>query len=275
MLSVPSDEVNFETDWLPDARRYYCNIVGKYGPQVQSVLGAAGGLEIETICPLHGPIWRENLGWLIDKYDKWSSYTPEEDAVAVFYGSIYGGTENAAGVLASRLSQDGIRNVQVYDVSRTHVRELIAESFRCSPLVFCSITYNMGIFTPMKNFLLDLEAHNLQNRCFALVENGSWSPLSGKLMKEILERLGNASFVGETVTIFSSPDADKREALDALAEAVAGSVLGGGEPVAEPAPAAAASWVCSVCGYIYEGEELPDDFVCPVCGVGPEKFELK
>ena len=248
-----ADEVDFEKDWLPDARRYYTNIVGKYGKQVQDVLAKAGTVDIKMLCPTHGPVWRENLGWILEKYSLWSSYTPEEQEI----------------------SQSGVADVAVYDVSKTHVSELIAEAFRCSHIVLASITYNMGIFTPMKNFLLDLEAHNLQNRCFALVENGSWSPLSGKLMKEILERLGNASFVGETVTIFSSPDAGKREALDALAEAVAASVLGGGEPVAEAKSAAAAAWVCSVCGYIYEGEELPDDFVCPVCGVGPDKFELK
>ncbi len=270
-----ADEVDFEKDWLPDARRYYTNIVGKYGKQVQDVLAKAGTVDIKMLCPTHGPVWRENLGWILEKYSLWSSYTPEEQAVMVVYGSVYGGTESAANAIAAKISQSGVADVAVYDVSKTHVSELIAEAFRCSHIVLASITYNMGIFTPMKNFLLDLEAHNLQNRCFALVENGSWSPLSGKLMKEILERLTNVSFVGETVTIFSSPDADKREALDALAEAVAGSVLGGGEPVAEQAPAAATAWVCSVCGYIYEGEELPDDFVCPVCGVGPDKFELK
>ena len=270
-----ADEVDFEKDWLPDARRYYTNIVGKYGKQVQDVLAKAGTVDIKMLCPTHGPVWRENLGWILEKYSLWSSYTPEEQAVMVVYGSVYGGTESAANAIAAKISQSGVADVAVYDVSKTHVSELIAEAFRCSHIVLASITYNMGIFTPMKNFLLDLEAHNLQNRCFALVENGSWSPLSGKLMKEILERLGNASFVGETVTIFSSPDAGKREALDALAEAVAASVLGGGEPVAEAKSAAAAAWVCSVCGYIYEGEELPDDFVCPVCGVGPDKFELK
>ena len=270
-----ADEVDFEKDWLPDARRYYTNIVGKYGKQVQDVLAKAATVDIRMLCPTHGPVWRENLGWILEKYSLWSSYTPEEQAVMVVYGSVYGGTESAANAIAAKISQSGVADVAVYDVSKTHVSELIAEAFRCSHIVLASITYNMGIFTPMKNFLLDLEAHNLQNRCFALVENGSWSPLCGKLMKEILERLGNASFVGETVTIFSSPDAGKREALDALAEAVAASVLGGGEPVAEAKSAAAAAWVCSVCGYIYEGEELPDDFVCPVCGVGPDKFELK
>lgn len=138
-----ADEVNFETEWLADARRYYTNIVGKYGQQVQDVLAKAATVQINTICPLHGPVWRDNLPWIIEKYDKWSSYTPEDQgAVMVVYGSVYGGTENAANILAGKLSEGGVRNVAVYDVSKTHVSELIAEAFRCSHIVFASITYN-------------------------------------------------------------------------------------------------------------------------------------
>mgnify|MGYP002560444528 FL=1 len=138
-----ADEVNFEAEWLADARRYYTNIVGKYGQQVQDVLAKAATVQINTICPLHGPVWRDNLPWIIEKYDKWSSYTPEDQgAVMVVYGSVYGGTENAANILASKLSEGGVRNVAVYDVSKTHVSELIAEAFRCSHIVFASITYN-------------------------------------------------------------------------------------------------------------------------------------
>ena len=138
-----ADEVNFEAEWLADARRYYTNIVGKYGQQVQDVLAKAATVQINTICPLHGPVWRDNLPWIIEKYDKWSSYTPEDQgAVMVVYGSVYGGTENAANILAGKLSEGGVRNVAVYDVSKTHVSELIAEAFRCSHIVFASITYN-------------------------------------------------------------------------------------------------------------------------------------
>ena len=137
-----ADEVNFETEWLADARRYYTNIVGKYGQQVQDVLAKAATVQINTICPLHGPVWRDNLPWIIEKYDKWSSYTPEDQgAVMVVYGSVYGGTENAANILAGKLSEGGVRNVAVYDVSKTHVSELIAEAFRCSHIVFASATY--------------------------------------------------------------------------------------------------------------------------------------
>lgn len=270
-----ADEVNFETEWLADARRYYCNIVGKYGPQVQEVLAKAATLEIATICPLHGPVWRDNLGWLLDKYDKWSSYTPEDNAVMVVYGSVYGGTENAASVVASRLSEGGVRNVSVYDVSKTHVSELIAEAFRCSHIVFASITYNMGIFTPMKNFLLDLQAHNLQNRKFALVENGSWSPVSGSQMAEILTAMTGMTQIGETVTIRSTTDEESFGKLTALADAVIADLNGTSSEASGEAPAEAAgtTWKCTVCGYIYEGDEIPDDYKCPICGVGKDKFE--
>lgn len=270
-----ADEVNFETEWLADARRYYCNIVGKYGPQVQEVLAKAATLEIATVCPLHGPVWRDNLGWLLDKYDKWSSYTPEDNAVMVVYGSVYGGTENAASVVASRLSEGGARNVSVYDVSKTHVSELIAEAFRCSHIVFASITYNMGIFTPMKNFLLDLQAHNLQNRRFALVENGSWSPVSGSQMAEILTAMTGMTQIGETVTIRSTTDEESFGKLTALADAILADLNGTSAEASNEAPAEAAgtTWKCTVCGYIYEGDEVPDDYKCPVCGVGKDKFE--
>ena len=266
-----ADEVDFEKDWLPDARRYYCNIVGKYGDQVQAVLAKAATVDIRMLCPTHGPVWRENLGWILEKYSLWSSYTPEEQAVMVVYGSVYGGTESAANAVAAMISQKGVADVAVYDVSKTHVSELIGEAFRCSHIVLASITYNMGIFTPMKNFLLDLEAHNLQKRTFALIENGSWSPASGKLMKEILDRLASVSYAGDIVTFLSSPDADDHEALAALADAVAASVLGG-ETVEEAEETTAARWVCDVCGYVYEGDALPEDFKCPLCGAGPDHF---
>ena len=268
-----ADEVDFEKEWLPDARRYYCNIVGKYGSQVQAVLAKAALVDIRMLCPTHGPVWRENLGWIIEKYLLWSSYTPEEIAVMVVYGSIYGGTESAANALAGRLSRAGIANVAVYDVSKTHVSELIAEAFRVSHIALASITYNMGIFTPMKNFLLDLEAHNLQNRRFALMENGSWAPVAGGLMKEIVDRLAGCAIVGDLVTIKSSPSIADAPALDALAEALTADMQGDAEPAPAEEAAPVTRWVCKVCGYVYEGENLPEDYKCPVCGVGPDKFE--
>lgn len=270
-----ADELPFETEWLPDARRYYCNIVGKYGKQVQAVLAKAATVEIATVCPLHGPIWRENLAWFIDKYDKWSSYTPEdEQGVMVVYGSIYGGTESAANMFASRLSEGGVGNVRTFDVSRTHVSELIAEAFRCSHIVLASITYNMDVFTPMKNFLHDLAAHNLQNRKYALIENGTWSPIAGKRMHELMSAMSGMEQIGQTVTLRSAPNDKSYDELDALADEVLASLSGAQEaPAQEAAAAGATKWVCTVCGYVYEGETIPEDYVCPLCGVGPDKFE--
>lgn len=270
-----ADEVNFQKDWLPDARRYYCNIVGKYGKQVQDVLAKAGGVNIRMLCPTHGPVWRENLGWILEKYNLWSSYTPEENSVMVVYGSVYGGTESAANTIAAKISENGVENVAVYDVSKTHVSELIAEAFRCSHIVLASITYNMGIFTPMKNFLLDLEAHNLQNRSFSILENGSWSPVAGKLMKEIIDRLKNCSVEGKITTIKSSPANKDLGALTELAETVSKSVSGNSQAVKAAAEVPASKkWKCKICGYVYEGEKVPDDYKCPVCGVGANFFEL-
>ncbi len=268
-----ADEVDFAKDWLSDARRYYCNIVGKYGPQVQAVLKKAGTVDIKILCPTHGPVWRKDLGWILNKYSLWSSYTPEDKAVMVVYGSVYGGTESAANAVAAKISQAGVADVAVYDVSKTHVSELIAEAFRCSHIVLASITYNMGIFTPMKNFLLDLEAHNLQNRCFSFVENGSWSPVSGKQMREIVDRLGGCSVVGKTVTIKSSPASGDSTALTELAEAVSASVLGNSTSQKKVEAAVSKKWVCTVCGYVYEGDKLPEDYKCPLCGAGINAFK--
>ena len=219
-----ADEVNFERDWLDDARRYYTNIVGKYGPQAQAVLKKAAGLDIEMICPLHGPIWRENLGWFIDKYMKWSSYTPEDQAVMIAYGSVYGHTENLANVLASKLADLGVKDVRVYDVSATHPSYILSEAFRCSHLVFASITYNGGIFTNMEHLLLELKAHNLQNRTVALMENGSWAPVAGKKMKEIFDSMKNIRLLEETAVIRSSMKENQMEQVDALAKAIVESM---------------------------------------------------
>ncbi len=219
-----ADEVDFEHEWLPDARRYLTNIVGKYGPQVQAVLKKASGLSIQRICPLHGPVWRENIGWFIDKYDKWSSYTPEETAVMIAYGSIYGNTGNAADVLASRLADAGVKNIAVYDVSVTDPSYVLAEAFRCSHLVFAASTYNGGIFTPMETLLLELKAHNLQNRTVAVLENGTWAPTAGKQMKEILGAMKNMTILEEGLTVKSSLKEEQLPQMDALVQAVVNSM---------------------------------------------------
>jgi flavorubredoxin len=169
-----NDEVNFDRDWLDEARSYYTNIVGKYGPHVQYLLNKASSLDIKKICPLHGPVWRSNLGYFLDKYDKWSRYEPEEKGVMIVYASMYGNTEAAATDVATKLVEKGMSNVVMYDVSKTHVSYLISEVFKYSHLVLASVTYNLKIYPPMLNFLMDMKALNLQKRTVALIENGSW-----------------------------------------------------------------------------------------------------
>ena len=219
-----ADEVNFERDWLDDARRYYTNIVGKYGMQVQTLLKKAAGLEIATICPLHGPVWRENISWYVDKYLTWSSYAPEEKSVMIAYGSIYGNTENAANILACKLADKGVRNIAVYDVSATHPSQIVSEAFRCSHLVFAAATYNGGIFTNMEHVLNDLKAHGLQNRTVAVIENGTWGVVAGKQMKEILSGMKNMNILEQIVTVKSALKDEQDAQLEALADAIVASL---------------------------------------------------
>lgn len=223
--NIFADEVNFERDWLDDARRYYTNIVGKFGASVQTLLKKAAGLDIQMICPLHGPVWRENISWYVDKYLTWSSYAPEERAVMIAYGSIYGNTENAANILACRLADRGVRNIAVYDVSSTHPSVLVSEAFRCSHLVFASVTYNGGIFTNMERVLGDLKAHALQNRTVALMENGSWGLIAAKQMKEIISTMKNMEILEPSLSIKSSLKRGQEAEIDAIADAIAASVL--------------------------------------------------
>ena len=220
-----ADELNFEKDWLDDARRYYTNIVGKYGPQVQNLLKKAAGLDIQYICPLHGPIWRKDVAWFLEKYQRWSSYTPEDRGVVIAYGSVYGHTENAAAILANRLSEKGVHNIAMYDVSNTHPSVLVSEAFRCSHLVIASATYNNGIFTPMETVLMDLKAHNLQNRTVAVIENGSWAPQAGKLIRGCFEGMKNITVLEQGVTLKSSVKEEQRAALEELADRLATDIL--------------------------------------------------
>ena len=219
-----ADEVNFERDWLDDARRYFINIVGKYGVQVQNLLKKAATLEIKMICPLHGPIWRENLGWFIEKYDTWSSYKPEDQAVMIAYASIYGNTENAADILASKLADKGVKNIAMYDVSVTDPSVIVSEAFRCSHLVFAAPSYNGGIFTKMETVLSELKAHSQQNRTVAIMENGTWAPVAGKQMREIFANMKNIELLEEGVTIRSAVKEAQEASLEALAEKIASSL---------------------------------------------------
>ena len=218
--NIYADEVNFDRDWLDDARRYFINIVGKYGTQVQNVLKKAAAIDIQMICPLHGPIWRQDLGYFIGKYDTWSKYAPEEKGVLIVYASVYGHTAAAAEKMASLLAEHGVKGIAMYDASHTHVSQLVSEAFRYSHIVLASSTYNCDIFTPMENFLTDLKAHNWQRRSVAIIENGSWGPMSGKLMRALLEQMKEINILGENVTLKSALKDEQLPALEALANAI-------------------------------------------------------
>lgn len=216
--NIFADELNFEAEWLEEARRYLTNIVGKYGAQVQSALKKAAALDIEMICPLHGPVWRENLGWFIDKYQKWSTYTPEDHAILIVYASIYGNTESAVNVLAGKISDAGEKNIAMYDVSKTDPSYILAEAFRCDRIVFACPTYNAGLFPKMETLLSELKAHNFQNRKVAVIENGTWAISAGKQMKEILSSMKNMEIYDNTLTVKSSLKRDQMEELDGIVE---------------------------------------------------------
>ena len=199
-----------------EMRRYYSNIVGKYGMQVQSVLKKAATLDIKMICPLHGPVWREDLAWLLDKYQKWSSYTPEENTVAIFYGSMYGNTAEAADLVADKLAEAGVKGVTVRDVSKTDVTYLISDVFRASHLVLASPTYSSGLYPKMANFIEDMKALNVQNRTVSIIENGSWAPQSGKVMREMLGEMKNMTVLEKSLSIRSALKQEQLAVLDEM-----------------------------------------------------------
>lgn len=224
--NIFNDEITFDTVWMNDARRYYTNIVGKYGVQVQALLKKAASLDIEMICPLHGPIWRKDLGLLLEKYQKWSTYEPEDKTVMIAYATMYGNTENAANVLAGMLADKGVKNIAMYDVSETDVSELVAESFRCSHLVLAAPTYNSGIQPKMEAYLSDIKALNLQNRTVAVIDNGTWAATAGKQMIGTLESMKNMTILENTISIKSALAENQLGALEALADELAKQVNG-------------------------------------------------
>lgn len=224
--NIFNDEITFDTVWMNDARRYYTNIVGKYGVQVQTLLKKAASLDIEMICPLHGPIWRKDLGLLLEKYQKWSTYEPEDKTVMIAYATMYGNTENAANVLAGMLADKGVKNIAMYDVSETDVSELVAESFRCSHLVLAAPTYNSGIQPKMEAYLSDIKALNLQNRTVAVIDNGTWAATAGKQMIGTLEGMKNMTILENTISIKSALAENQLGALEALADELAKQVNG-------------------------------------------------
>ena len=211
-----NDELDFNREWLDEARRYYTNIVGKYGPQVQNVLKKASSLDIQMICPLHGPVWRSNLNFIIEKYNLWSRYEPEEKGVMIAYASMYGNTENMAEILAVMLAEAGVKNIHMHNISKTHVSELISDSFKYSHIVLASPTYNNGIYPLMDNYLEDMKALSLQNRTIAVLGNGSWAPQATKLISAKIKEMKNMRLLEASVTIKSSLKEAQLEELNSL-----------------------------------------------------------
>ena len=222
--NIFAEEVNWENRYLNEARRYYTNIVGKYGPQVQMLLKKVSSIEIDMICPLHGYVWRKDLGKFIDLYQKWSTYTPEINSVMIAYASVYGGTQNAAEILAGELAELGVKDIKMFDVSVTHSSYVVSDMFKYSHIVFASTTYNNGIFVEMENLIHDIVAHNIQNRKVAVIENGSWAPQAGRLMTELLSQIKYTEFISSGVSIKSAVKSEKREELKNLAKAIVESM---------------------------------------------------
>jgi len=276
-----------EEDWACEARRYYIGIVGKYGAQVQALLKKASALDIQTVCPLHGPVLTENLQYYFGLYDTWSGYRPEEEGVLICYTSVYGNTKKAVEELAEALKAGGCPKVVVNDLARCDMAEACEDAFRYSALVLATTTYNGEIFPFMREFIHHLTERNFANRTVAFVENGSWAPTAAKVMRGMLENCKNLTFTENSVRILSALGAESREKLLALADELC-TKYQGAKGSEEREDINMKKYACSLCGWIYdeaeglpeEGiapgtpwEEVPADFVCPLCGVDKGHFE--
>lgn len=224
--NIYADQIDFAGEWLDDSRRYFSNIIGKYGMQTNMLLKKLATLEIDYICPLHGPIWRDNIDYIINKYKTWASYQAEEKGVVIAFGSVYGNTEEAVDVLAAKLSELGVKNIKIHDTTSTDPSYVISDIFRYSTLVLASSTYNLSIFPAMNTLIHDIVNHNIQNRHVAIIENGSWAPTSGKQMRTELEKTKNNTLINEQIfSLKSTLKADQLNQLDELAKAIAATVL--------------------------------------------------
>ncbi len=217
--NIFDDEVEFDKQ-IDEYRRYYTNIVGKYGVQVQTLLKKASELNIETICPLHGVILKENINKIVSLYDKWSRYEPEIKSCLIVYGSIYGNTEEVANLISEALAIKGVKNIKLYDASKVDKSVLVSESFKYSNLIICSSTYNMGIFTPVEEYLLDLKYHNLSNRTVAVIDNGSWAITAGKLIKDIFMSMKNIKILENGFSINSKIKNEEINKIDLLVDEI-------------------------------------------------------
>lgn len=258
-----------DEDWTCEARRYYFGIVGKYGTQVQTLLKKASALDIEIICPLHGPVLDKDLGYYLDLYNTWSSYQPEEDGVAIAYTSVYGNTEKAVRLLTEKLEAKGIK-VAVSDLARCDMAEAVEDAFRYSRIVLATTTYNGDIFPFMREFIEHLTERNFSNRTVALIENGSWAPAAARVMRGMLENSKNLTYTNTTVKLVSALNNESATQLDSLAEELSAAENGSASESAKTVETK--KYACRICGYVHEGE-LTADFVCPICKRGAEDFE--
>ena len=263
--------LDVEDEWECEARRYYFGIVGKYGPRVQAVLKKIAALDIQSICPLHGPVLKENVDHYIGLYDTWSSYGVESEGVVIAYTSIYGHTKAAVELLAQKLEEKGCPEVVLTDLARSDWAEAVEDAFRYGKLVLATTTYNADIFPDMKHFIQHLAERNFQNRTVGLIENGSWAPKAAGIMKEMLSECKNLTFTDTTVKILSALNEESIAQVEALAQELCGQEEAAVETQAEEKKTK--KYICTVCGYEHEGE-LPADYECPLCGVGPDLFEL-
>lgn len=215
--NIFDDEVDIN---LNEYRRYYTNIVGKYGAQVNMLLNKVSNLEIKMICPLHGVILKENISLLLEKYSLWANYKPEINSVLIAYASVYGGTQNGVEILATKLAQKGLKNIKMYDVSMVHHSFILSDAFKYSHIVLASPTYNNCIFVKMEQFINDLVSHNLQNRTFAIIENGSWAPNSASIVKSVLEQLKGSEFIEDKISIKSTLKSNQDDELNKLADKI-------------------------------------------------------
>lgn len=217
--------LDIEEEWIEEARRYYFNIVGKYGVQVQALLKKLSTLDVKMICPLHGPILKDNLGYYIDKYNTWSSYTPEDDGILIAYASIYGNTANVAKKLAEMLENKGAKKVVLKDLARDDMADSIEAAFRYAKIVLAASSYNMGVFPPMEQFLNQLKAKNYQNRKIGIIENGTWAPSAGKCMKDIISNMKDITIYEPNITIMSTLSKENNVQLEKLADEILASEI--------------------------------------------------
>ena len=267
--------LDHEEDWACEARRYYFGIVGKYGFQVQNLLKKTENLEIKTICPLHGPVLKEDIGYYLNLYDIWSSYQSETDGVAIFYTSVYGHTKEAAELLAETLKKKGCPKVAIADLARDDMAECVEDAFRYPRIVFATTTYNMSIFPFMRTFLDHLVEHNFQNKSVALIENGTWAPNASKVMKEILSKAKNINLLEPEIRILSAISQENRGEIDKLSDELLKPSEFLAKPKEEKKVVKKHHFACKICGFVVEveSEELPKDFVCPICKHPASDFE--